>query len=70
MFFGITFSDYPDDIAKALERANAWYRRNIIDQTFHIKSGNKIEPLTEAEKERIANYLYLRGFKMEVVFDD
>lgn len=70
MLFGTTFSDYPDDIAKALERADAYYRRNIIDQTFHIRSKNKIEPLTETEKERITIYLYLRGLKMEVVFDD
>lgn len=70
MLFGTTLSDYPDDIMKALKRADVWYRRNIIDQTFHIRSENKIEPLTEVEKDRITNYLYLRGFKMEVVFDD
>ena len=70
MFFGTTFCDYPEDIAKALERANAYWRINKISETFYIKSQNTEAPLTESEKHRITTYLVIRGFPMKVVFEN
>lgn len=70
MFFGATFCDYQDDIAKTLERANACWRRDKISETFYIKSRNTEAPLTEFEKHRITTHLYIRGFPMKVVFEN
>lgn len=69
-FFGLTFSDYPEDIANSLERADVYYRRDEISQTFYIKSRNVEDPLTELEKGRISAYLGIRGFPMRIVFEN
>lgn len=69
MYF-TTFEEFPNDIAKALKRADAWYLRNKMSLTFHIKSRNLYEPLTDEEKERIKSFLALNMFPYEVVFDN
>lgn len=66
----ITFEEFPDDIAKALKRADACWRYDIVTDARHIKSRNTKEPLTDKEKQRIKNYLRIHMFPMEVVFDD
>ena len=70
MITGITFSDYPDDIANALRRANAYYYRFVESTTLHIVSRNFEAPLTDEEKERIKTYLEFRGFPITVMFDN
>lgn len=68
MFFTI-FSDYPEDLAKALDRVDAYYHRNEMPGTFCIKSRNSEAPLTEDEKQRIAEYLKARGFSYKLIFE-
>lgn len=65
-----TFEEFPDDITKALKRADAWWYNDMLTNIRHIKSGNKEEPLTVEEKKRIKNYLALQMCPIEVVFDD
>ena len=68
MFFTI-FSDYPENIAKALRRADAYYHKNEMANTFCIKSRNSEAPLTEDEKRRISDYLKSSGFSYEIIFE-
>lgn len=70
MAYFTTFEEFPDDIAKALKRADAWYHRHDMSHRLHIKSRNLYEPLTDEEKERIKSFLALSMFPYEVIFDN
>lgn len=65
-----TYDMFPEDIAKALERTDAYYTFNAIADTMHIKSRNLEEPLTDDEKRRIATYFGFNLHRFKVVFDD
>lgn len=56
----LTFDDFPKDIADALKRAKAWQYYDDTCNRLYITSRNKEQPLTNAEKLRIAKYLVMR----------
>lgn len=65
-----TFDGYPDNIAKALRRADAYWKRDKINMTFHIRSRNEESPLTDEEKRSIELYWGMQNNLYTVVFDN
>lgn len=55
-----TYDDYPNHLAEALERAQAWWKYDETTNTLHITSRNTEEPLTNSEKIKICELLVMR----------
>lgn len=60
----------PQDIIDALKRADVFQYHDWRSEAIHLVSRNFEEPLTAEEKERIQIHLALRGFPLEIVFDN
>lgn len=67
MFFR-NLSDYPEDLAEALERANVYYHVYAEENTVCLNSRNQDAPLTEDEKQCIADYLKSSGCMYQIIF--